>query len=459
MNSALNNNTIVAIATAIQGEGALGVIRLSGENSITIANKVFKGKDLTNQESHTIHYGFIIEDRNIIDEVIVSIFKAPRSYTTEDSIEISCHGSMYIQEQIVALLIKKGAKLANPGEFTLRAFLNGRINLSQAEAVADLISSKSESAKKIALNQLRGGFTNELSELRNQLIHYASMVELELDFAEEDVDFANKEELKKLIIKLNNKIEPLMASFKLGNAIKNGINVAIVGKPNAGKSSLLNTLLNEERAIVSDIAGMTRDTIEEILNINGILFRFIDTAGLRETIDTIEKIGVEKAFEQIDKSSVYLYLFDLENTKLSEVEQELETLNSDIPRILLANKIDLVTEKKLKEFEDSKFKFLFVSAKNKKSIDILKQNLYNKVIDKDISINDTIVSNIRHYKALKETNKALLDTLEGIELDISGDLLAQSIRIALTELGNITGEIDIDQDILGTIFSKFCIGK
>lgn len=459
MNSALNNNTIVAIATAIQGEGALGVIRLSGENSITIANKVFKGKDLTNQESHTIHYGFIIEDRNIIDEVIVSIFKAPRSYTTEDSIEISCHGSMYIQEQIVALLIKKGAKLANPGEFTLRAFLNGRINLSQAEAVADLISSKSESAKKIALNQLRGGFTNELSELRNQLIHYASMVELELDFAEEDVDFANKEELKKLIIKLNNKIEPLMASFKLGNAIKNGINVAIVGKPNAGKSSLLNTLLNEERAIVSDIAGTTRDTIEEILNINGILFRFIDTAGLRETIDTIEKIGVEKAFEQIDKSSVYLYLFDLENTKLSEVEQELETLNSDIPRILLANKIDLVTEKKLKEFEDSKFKFLFVSAKNKKSIDILKQNLYNKVIDKDISINDTIVSNIRHYKALKETNKALLDTLEGIELDISGDLLAQSIRIALTELGNITGEIDIDQDILGTIFSKFCIGK
>jgi len=369
MNSALNNNTIVAIATAIQGEGALGVIRLSGENSITIANKVFKGKDLTNQESHTIHYGFIIEDRNIIDEVIVSIFKAPRSYTTEDSIEISCHGSMYIQEQIVALLIKKGAKLANPGEFTLRAFLNGRINLSQAEAVADLISSKSESAKKIALNQLRGGFTNELSELRNQLIHYASMVELELDFAEEDVDFANKEELKKLIIKLNNKIEPLMASFKLGNAIKNGINVAIVGKPNAGKSSLLNTLLNEERAIVSDIAGTTRDTIEEILNINGILFRFIDTAGLRETIDTIEKIGVEKAFEQIDKSSVYLYLFDLENTKLSEVEQELETLNSDIPRILLANKIDLVTEKKLKEFEDSKFKFLFVSAKNKKSIE------------------------------------------------------------------------------------------
>jgi len=452
------NDTIVAIATA-QGEGALGVIRLSGKDSISIANEVFKGENLLNQASHTIHYGFIVANNKTIDEVIVSIFKAPKSYTTEDSIEISCHGSLYIQEQIVAILIENGARIANPGEFTLRAFLNGRIDLSQAEAVADLIASNSESSKQIALNQLRGGFTNELSQLREELINYASLVELELDFAEEDVDFADKDAMKSLIIKLNNKIEPLISSFKLGNAIKNGINVAIVGKPNAGKSTLLNALLNEDRAIVSEIAGTTRDTIEETLNINGVLFRFIDTAGLRETTDTIEKIGVKKAFEQIDKSAVYIYLFDLKTTNISEVEKELEDLNSDVPRILLANKTDLVSEQKLKEFQNSEYNFLYISAKEKESTNILKDTLYSKVIDTEISSADTIVSNIRHYKALQEANIALKEALEGLEMDITGDLLAQSIRIALRELGNITGEIDIDQDILGTIFSKFCIGK
>ena len=452
------NDNIVAIATA-QGEGALGVIRISGKNSIEIANRIFKGKNLLKQKSHTIHYGFIFDGDKTIDEVIVSIFKAPKSYTTEDSIEISCHGSLYIQEQIVGLLIEKGARLANPGEFTLRAFLNGRIDLSQAEAVADLIASNSESSKQIALNQLRGGFTNELAQLREELINYASLVELELDFSEEDVDFADKDALKALITKLINKIEPLISSFKLGNAIKNGINVAIVGKPNAGKSTLLNALLNEERAIVSEIAGTTRDTIEETLNINGILFRFIDTAGLRETADFIEKIGVEKAFEQIDKSAVYVYLFDLNTTNFQDVAKELENLNKEVPRILLANKTDLVSTEKLEEFNNSDYDFIFISAKDKNSTEILKERLYKKVIDTEISANDTIISNIRHYKALQEANNALKEALQGLELNITGDLLAQSIRIALRELGNITGSIDIDEDILGTIFSKFCIGK
>ncbi len=452
------NQTIVAIATA-QGEGALGVVRLSGKDSIEVANAVFKGKNLVKQASHTIHYGYIIEGSKTIDEVIVSIFKAPKSYTTEDSIEISCHGSLYIQEQIVSLLITKGARLANPGEFTLRAFLNGRIDLSQAEAVADLIASNSEGSKQIALNQLRGGFANELSVLREELINFASLIELELDFSEEDVDFADRDALVALIQKIITKLIPLIASFKLGNAIKNGINVAIVGKPNAGKSTLLNTLLNEERAIVSEIAGTTRDTIEETLNINGILFRFVDTAGLRETTDTIEKIGVEKAFQQIDKSSVYVYLFDMNTTNLDEVNEELSLLNKGIPRILLANKTDLVSAEKLTEFQNSEHDFIFISAKKKIKIEELKNSLYTKVIDSEISVNDTIISNIRHYNSLQAAQEALQQSLEGIELGITGDLLAQDIRIALRELGNITGEIDIDQDILGTIFSKFCIGK
>lgn len=452
------NQTIVAIATA-QGEGALGVIRLSGKESIEIANSVFKGKNLLQQTSHTLHYGYIINNEEIIDEVMVSIFQAPKSYTTEDSIEISCHGSLYIQEQIVSLLIEKGARLANPGEFTLRAFLSGRIDLSQAEAVADLIASNSKGSKQIALNQLRGGFSNELSVLREELINFASLIELELDFSEEDVDFADRDALVALIKKIIVKLTPLINSFKLGNAIKNGINVAIVGKPNAGKSTLLNALLNEERAIVSEIAGTTRDTIEETLNINGILFRFIDTAGLREATDTIEKIGVEKAFQEIDKSSVYVYLFDMNTTNLAEVEQELSLLNKEVPRILLANKTDLVSEEKLAAYQNSEHDFIFISAKQKINIEDLKNSLYNKVIDSEISVNDTIVSNIRHYNSLQNAKDALEQSLEGIELGITGDLLAQDIRIALRELGNITGDIDIDQDILGTIFSKFCIGK
>ncbi|MGB1017785.1 MAG: tRNA uridine-5-carboxymethylaminomethyl(34) synthesis GTPase MnmE [Chitinophagales bacterium] len=450
--------TIVAIATA-QGEGALGVIRLSGKDAIEIANSIFKGKDLTQQESHTLHYGFIKDGNKIIDEVMVSIFQAPKSYTTEDSIEISCHGSLYIQEQIVSLLITKGARLANAGEFTLRAFLNGRINLSQAEAVADLIASNSESSKQIALNQLRGGFSTDLAEMRVQLINFASLVELELDFSEEDVDFADRDALVALMNRIIAKLDPLILSFKLGNAIKNGINVAIVGKPNAGKSTLLNALLNDERAIVSDIAGTTRDTIEEVLNIKGVLFRFVDTAGLRETTDEIEKIGVEKAIQQIDKSSVYVYLFDMSTTNIEEVETELSKLNKDIPRILLANKTDLVSKEKQAEFKASEHEFIFISAKEKLNIENLKKALYNKVIDAEISVNDTIVSNIRHYNSLKNAKEAIEASLNGIALGITGDLLAQDIRIALKELGNITGDIDIDEDILGNIFSKFCIGK
>ena len=313
------NQTIVAIATA-QGEGALGVIRLSGKDSIEVANAVFKGKNLVKQASHTIHYGYIMEGSKTIDEVIVSIFKAPKSYTTEDSIEISCHGSLYIQEQIVSLLITKGARLANPGEFTLRAFLNGRIDLSQAEAVADLIASNSEGSKQIALNQLRGGFANELSVLREELINFASLIELELDFSEEDVDFADRDALVALIQKIITKLTPLIASFKLGNAIKNGVPVAIVGAPNTGKSTLLNQLLGDNRAIVSDIAGTTRDVIEETLNIEGILFRLIDTAGIREGAEAIEAMGIERSLEKIEQASIVLCLADGSNeASLSEV--------------------------------------------------------------------------------------------------------------------------------------------
>jgi len=451
------NDTIVAIATA-QGEGALGVIRLSGKDSISIANEVFKGKNLLNQASHTIHYGFIVANNKTIDEVIVSIFKAPKSYTTEDSIEISCHGSLYIQEQIVAILIENGARIANPGEFTLRAFLNGRIDLSQAEAVADLIASNSESSKQIALNQLRGGFTNELSQLREELINYASLVELELDFAEEDVDFADKDAMKSLIIKLNNKIEPLISSFKLGNAIKNGINVAIVGKPNAGKSTLLNTLLNEDRAIVSEIAGTTRDTIEEILNIDGIDFRFIDTAGLRETTDEIEKIGVQKALEQVDKSSVYIYLFDMNELSVEEVKNDLKELPSNINRLVIANKSDIASKSSQEAFKNSNLNLIFISAQKEDSILLLKQKLVELIDTENISKQTTIITNLRHYEALTKANDDLKKVQEGLSTGVTGDFLAMDIRQAMHNLGTITGEVSTD-DLLGNIFANFCIGK
>lgn len=451
------DDTIVAIATA-QGSGALGVVRISGKDAIGIAQKVFKGKNLNQQASHTIHYGFIQDETETIDEVIISIFKAPKSYTTEDSVEISCHGSTYIQEQIINVLIKNGARLANPGEFTLRAFLNGRIDLSQAEAVADLIASNSEGSKKIALHQLRGGFSSELKTLRKELVRFASLVELELDFSEEDVEFANRDDLSQLIEKIIGKLNPLIQSFQLGNAIKNGINVAIIGKPNAGKSTLFNALLNEERAIVSNIAGTTRDTIEETLNVKGILFRFIDTAGLRQTTDTIEQIGVAKAMAQVEKSAVYIYLFDAETMNAQTVADELEKLNPDIPRIVVANKVDLISAKE-KEALQAKQAMLFISAKEKIDLQQLKDQLYQKAIHTEISTQDTIVSNTRHFQALNKAKQALESTLQGIAMGITGDLLAQDIKIALNELGTITGEISIDQDILGTIFSEFCIGK
>lgn len=451
-------DTIVAIATA-QAEGALGIIRVSGNEAIAKVNDLFKGKDLTKAASHTIHYGYIQRENTSIDEVLVAIFKAPKSFTTEDVVEISCHGSLYIQEQIVQALTAKGVRLANPGEFTLRAFLNGRIDLSQAEAVADLIASKSESSKNIALHQLRGGFSSELSLLREQLVHFASLVELELDFSEEDVDFADRKALVLLIEKIIQKITPLIASFQLGNAIKNGINVAIVGKPNAGKSTLLNALLNEERAIVSSIAGTTRDTIEEVININGILFRFIDTAGIRETQDEIEKIGVAKALKEIEKSALYLLLFDINNTNVDEIRASLNNLNQSIPRMIIANKIDLVSTDYLNQFETLEEEIYYVSAKDKLQIEALKNKLYHKIIKEELSENDTIVSNIRHYEALKNAKEALEQALLGIQTGITGDLLAQDIKIALRQLGTITGIIDIDQDILGNIFSKFCIGK
>jgi len=453
--SQYSTSTICALATA-PGIGAIAIIRLSGEDAITICNKVFKGKDLSKVESHTAHFGTIRDGEKIIDEVLVTVFKGRKSFTGENSVEISTHGSPYIQQQVLQLLLKNGAESAGPGEFTLRAFLNGKLDLSQAEAVADVIAANSETSHELAMSQMRGGFSNEIQKLREELIHFASLIELELDFGEEDVEFADRDDLKKLVTKLNTALISLISSFDYGNVIKTGVPVAIVGKPNAGKSTLLNSLLKEDRAIVSAIAGTTRDTIEEILNINGVQFRFIDTAGLRETTDEIEKIGVDKAFEQIEKSAIYLYLFDINALSLKEVEADLSQLNTEIPRLIIANKTDLVDATKLVEFD--KLNCYFISAKENNSIETLKDVLFKAVNERLVKTNDVVVTNARHHEALSKANESLNTVLEGLENNITGDFLAMDIRQALHQLGMITGDITTD-DLLENIFSKFCIGK
>ncbi len=459
-----NQDTICALATP-SGIGAIGMIRLSGSESLEIISKVFS-KNLVGATSHTAHFG-IIKDRSgeLIDEVLITVFEEGKSFTGEESVEVSCHGSSFILQKILALILESGCRLANPGEFTQRAFLNGKMDLSQAEAVADLIASQSKSAHNIAMKQMRGGFSSELKDLREKLINFASLVELELDFAEEDVEFADRTELNDLVSSVLAYIQKLAKSFELGNAIKNGVPIAIVGRPNAGKSTLLNALLNEERAIVSDIAGTTRDTIEERIIIEGIDFRFIDTAGLRETDDHIEKIGVERALQQVDKSTIYIYLFDMSDLTVDEVEEDLNQLPSDTPRIVVANKSDLVSREVEKSFISSKINDLStnqqvikISAKQKESLDLIKESLL-KIIDVDqLNSDDTIVSNARHYDALIKTVAALEKTKEGLETGITGDFIAMDIRQAMYELGTITGDISTD-DLLGNIFSKFCIGK
>lgn len=462
-------DTICALATPA-GQGAIAVIRLSGNKAFEIGDAVFTKKynakhfKLSEAPSHTIHLGDIKDGNKIIDEVLVSVFKNPHSYTGEDTLEISCHGSVFIQQQIIKLLISKGARMAEPGEFTLRAFINGKLDLSQAEAVADLIASDSEASHQIAMQQMRGGFSKDIAELREKLINFAALIELELDFAEEDVEFANRNELRNLIENLHSRIKKLIDSFAAGNVFKNGLPVAIIGKPNAGKSTLLNTLLNEERAIVSDIAGTTRDTIEEELNLNGIVFRFIDTAGIRNTDDKVEAIGIEKTYEKISKAALVLYIFDLINDSPELVNEDLKliqekTLNRNIPIIIVGNKIDVTTPNEAALKFKSDIAPIFISAKNNVNIDVLKEKLLSYVDTGKLKNNETIISNTRHLDALNKTLEALDMVLNGLENHISGDFLALDIRKAIQHLEEIAGKIDYDKDILGTIFSKFCIGK
>ena len=456
-NELTTNDTIVALSTA-PGIGAIAVIRLSGQDAIRIIDSVFHGKNLEEQATHTLHFGTIRKGDVIVDEVVVSLFKEPNSYTKENVVEISCHGSPYIQQQIIDLLMLQGARLAQPGEFTLRAFLHGRMDLSQAEAVADLIASGSEASHKVAMQQLRGGFSHQVQDLRTKLVHFASMIELELDFGEEDVQFADRNDLKKLILELKVIIDKLMHSFKLGNVIKNGVNTVIAGRPNAGKSTLLNRLLNEERAIVSDIPGTTRDTIEEVINIDGILFRLIDTAGIREATDAIERIGVQRTMEKISQSALVIYLFDVTELSKEELEKDIAQLHKEVPVLVVGNKTDLATGIDLKTKFNIDQEILFISSKDETVIEKINQALVAQVMGQNINLNDTIVANARHYEALKMASDALDDTLTGLGRNITGDMLALDIRQALHALGLITGEITTD-DLLANIFSKFCIGK
>ncbi len=456
----LINNTICAIATA-PGSGAIATVRLSGQKAFEIAEKIFvpykKSFRISKKNANTVTYGTIKEGDKIIDNVLLSIFKAPHSYTGEDSIEISCHGSVYIQQKIMQLLIKNGAGTARPGEFTQRAYLNGKMDLSQAEAVADLISSTSEMAHKIAVRQMRGGFSSELQELRNRLLNFISLIELELDFGEEDVEFANRKELKKLIKEINIHVEKLIKSFEFGNVIKEGIPVAIVGEPNVGKSTLLNTLLNEDKAIVSDIPGTTRDAIEDTISLEGILFRFIDTAGIRETQDTIENLGIERTMLKIDKAEIVILMIDANDKQANEKIPDIKSKIKDKNFVVVINKID--NSKKNIQIESvSGIKTVEISAKHKTNIDELKSILLEFINYSSESQHDTIITNNRHIEALNKAFEAGKRVEEGLETNISGDFLAQDIREIMNYLGEITGEFTTDE-VLGNIFANFCIGK
>jgi tRNA modification GTPase len=456
----INQETIIALATP-NGLGAISVIRVSGKDAILITDKLFrskKNKVLSDQQSHTVHLGHLLKNDREIDEVLITLFKGPHSYTGEDTIEISCHGSTYIQKEIINLYLDNGIRSANPGEFTLRAFINGKMDLNQAEAVADLIASENEGSHKLAMQQMKSGFSNDLKKLRAELLHFSSMIELELDFSQEDVEFAEREEFKKLTKKIQSELKILIDSFQSGNVLKNGISVAIAGKPNAGKSSLLNTLLNEDKAIVSDIPGTTRDSIEDSLVIEGINFRFTDTAGLRETVDVIESKGIEKTKEKIKKAKILLYLFDCNDTNFREIESSINSFKrNDLSIILVRNKIDLKNQNQTLLDDLNDFELLEISATDSDSVSKLKKRLVNEV---DIlnPYNDIIISNSRHYEALIKALKAIEEVNIGLKENISGDLLSVDIRRSIEYLAEITGEITND-DVLGNIFANFCIGK
>jgi tRNA modification GTPase len=449
-------DTIVALATA-QGVSAIAVIRLSGERALSITQKCFKGKNLEEQPSHTIHFGNFHHNSKIIDEVLVTIFRTPNSFTKENAVEISCHGSPFIVKEIIKALLHEGARLAQPGEFTKRAFLNGRFDLAQAEAVADLINAETDNARQAALNQMRGGFSKEINHLREELIHFASLIELELDFGEEDVEFAKRDDLRALILKIQSYLQALISSFDQGNVIKNGVATVIAGKPNAGKSTLLNALLNEERAIVSDIPGTTRDAIEDEIVMGGINFRFIDTAGLRETKDVIESIGVERTRERMKKASLILYLVDLASTDEKEINEQLQELSTlGIPYLLIGNKIDRADDSLIRILGNKNF--IFISASQQTNLSELKEKILEKVQVKEVKMGDVMVTNLRHYQNLLQTKEALTLVLNGMDAGVTGDFLAMDIRQSLHFLGEITGTITTD-DLLDNIFSKFCIGK
>lgn len=452
----IQHDTIVALATA-QGISAIAVIRLSGRDAIAITHRVFRGKNLLEAATHTVHFGTLHHQGKLIDEVLVTVFKEPHSFTRENSVEISCHGSPVIIKEIVKSLLTEGARLAGPGEFTKRAFLNGRMDLAQAEAVADLINAETDNARQAALNQMRGGFSKEINHLREELIHFASLIELELDFGEEDVEFAKRDDLRKLILKIQSYLSSLIQSFDQGNVIKNGVPTVIAGKPNAGKSTLLNLLLNEEKAIVSEIAGTTRDVIEDEIVLGGINFRFIDTAGLRETQDVIEAIGVERTRDRMRKASVILYLFDLSATSLTDIQRETEELKQlAIPFIRIGNKIDKANPELLKAL--SQEDFVLISASQKENIQQLKDKLLSFFQVSAVKSGDVLVTSLRHYQNLLQTHQSLDRVLAGMSEGITGDFLAMDIRQSLHYLGEITGAITTD-DLLENIFSKFCIGK
>lgn len=460
-----HNDTIIALATA-SGAGAIAVLRVSGTEALSISNTLFKSihnKQLINQPTHTVHLGHIIDGKRVLDEVLVSVFKNPQSYTGEDIVEISCHGSSYIQQEILQLFIRKGCRAANAGEFTLRAFLNGKMDLSQAEAVADLIASDSAAAHQIALQQMRGGFSSEIKNLRQELLNFASLIELELDFSEEDVEFADRQQFEDLLQRIVKVLKYLIDSFSTGNVIKNGVPIAIVGAPNVGKSTLLNALLNEEKAIVSNIAGTTRDAIEDEMTIEGVKFRFIDTAGIRQTDDTVEAIGIEKTFEKIAQSQVVLQLFDgseISKVTYSEIKNKIDKNTSQYPdkqQLIIVNKMDASNTHAVKKcFEQ--YDYLTISAKTGEGVEALKHHLLGLVQMGKLHNNDTIITNARHYDALRQALDSIQKVQHGLQTGLSGDLLAIDIREALHHFGRITGEISTD-DLLGNIFANFCIGK
>ena len=463
----LDQLTICAIATS-PGMGAIATIRLSGEKALEIADSVFQSpksdKKLADQQPNTLHFGSIADRNELIDEVVISIFRAPHSFTGEDVIEITCHGSVYIQQRILQLLITKGARMALPGEFTQRAFLNGKMDLSQAEAVADLIASTNRAAQKVAINQMRGGFSSELKNLRGELLHFIAMIELELDFSEEDVEFADRDQLKKLVSKIETILRKLKESFQLGNVIKNGIPVAIIGDTNVGKSTLLNALLNEEKAIVSDIHGTTRDVIEDVVNIHGTAFRFFDTAGIRETTDAIETLGIERSYSKLDQATVVILVVDTQNdfeVIASRIAKIRERLN-DQHLIIAANKVDRGSVKTISGLKKMKLlsneKLVFINAKQKTNLDQLISEMQHVISLESISEDSVIVTNVRHFEALSRAHESIERVQVGLENLISGDFLAQDIRECLLYLGEITGEISNDE-ILGHIFKNFCIGK